>query len=125
MHKIKTKIWDREFSLNVFYQTFDNEETSKKQVTAFSNFLNAENEIEKSKENVIAYIEKYYAENLDEERITNIFRYVIPKEIYVPANQETFTVAILCDFKFDMEHGIAVIFENEKCVDVSSQDEIL
>ena len=33
--------------------------------------------------------------------------------------------AIMCNYKFDMENGIAVVFENEKFSDIGKQDIIL
>ena len=33
--------------------------------------------------------------------------------------------ALMCNFRFDMEHGIAVIFENGAYKDVGPQDMVL
>ena len=34
-------------------------------------------------------------------------------------------VAIMCNYKFDMEHGIAIVFKNEMFSKIVSQDIIL
>jgi hypothetical protein len=59
------------------------------------------------------------------DKIDNIFKYVIPRSLYIPRKQEKQTVAMLCDYKFDMEHGIAVVFENGQFKKVGSQDIVL
>ena len=57
--------------------------------------------------------------------IENIFKYVVPKKVFVPHSKKTSKVAIMCNYKFDMEHGIAVIFENGKFHGVDTQDAVL
>ena len=59
-----------------------------------------------------------------QQEIDNIFKYVIPKRIFIPRTDKKI-VAILCDYKFDMENGIAVVFENEKFKEIGVQDIIL
>jgi hypothetical protein len=78
--------------------------------------------VEKSKEAV----ERYCIDNSNEEEIdkpiANIFKYVIPKYIYVDnLCGDTRIVALMCNFKFDMEHGLAVVFTNEKFDEVGEQ----
>ena len=34
--------------------------------------------------------------------------------IYIPKEEKQRVCALLCDFKFDIEHGLALVFENEK-----------
>ena len=58
------------------------------------------------------------------ETIENIFKYVMPKSIFVP-REEKRIVAVLFDFRFDMEHGMAIVFENEKFSTIGSEDIIL
>ena len=54
--------------------------------------------------------------------VDNIFKYVMPKNIYVPRNLKKRVVAIMCNYKFDTEHGIAVVFENEQFKEIGAQD---
>ncbi len=49
---------------------------------------------------------------------------VMPKAIYIPHIQKP-TVAIPCNYKFDPEHGLAIIFENGKFEKVDLEDAIL
>lgn len=81
--------------------------------------------IDEAEKSLLSYIEKNYKNDLTENKIENIFKYVIPKTIFLPRTVKVRTVALLCDFKFDIEHGLAVVFENEKFKEVVSQDEVL
>lgn len=121
MNKVKLEIWGREFNLEVFYKNYKGKEITDNQIASFEKFIVADDAIEKSKENLIAYIE----ENYEAGKIENIFKFVIPKMIYIPREEKQRKCALLCDFKFDMEHGLALVFENEKFKDVVSQDDVL
>ena len=59
---------------------------------------------------------------LNGDKIENIFKYVMPKEIFVPHTEKHRNVAIMCNYKFDIEHGIAVLFENGQFKKVGPQD---
>ena len=59
------------------------------------------------------------------EAFENIFKYVMPKSIFVPHTKKHRIAAIMCNYKFDMEHGIAVVFENGKLKKVGTQDIVL
>ena len=48
----------------------------------------------------------------------------MPKSISVPKSK-TRKIAIMCNFKYDMEHGLAIVFENEEFVTVGPQDIVL
>ena len=72
------------------------------------------------------YIKKWNADELGEDTdICNIFRYVIPKGFLIPRKDDKTAFAVMCNYKFDMEHGIAVLFENGKCKEVGPQDIVL
>ena len=118
-------IWGREITLDVYYKTYKGQKIEIDQIDSYYNFLNDSCELQKSKDKLIDYIEKNYKNNLKEQRIDNIFKYVLPKTLYISSNTDKRLVAILCDFRFDEEHGLAIIFEKEKFKKIASQDEIL
>ena len=45
----------------------------------------------------------------------------MPKSFYVP-NAEKRVVILLCDFKYDLENGIALVFEDEKLKEIVPED---
>ena len=124
MNKTMT-IWERQYDLPVVFDCFDNEEVLPIQKQALEAFLKAENTIQESKKQLEKYIlNDEYAE-IEGNSIDNIFKYVIPTDIYIPRTPETRTVALLCDYRFDEEHGLAIIFENEQFKEIGEQDIVL
>lgn len=120
----KLLIWNREFDLRVVFDSYD-EEVLPIQERALEAFLKAENTIQESKKQLEKYIlNDEYAE-IEGNSIDNIFKYVIPTDIYIPRTPETRTVALLCDYRFNEEHGIAVVFENEQFKEIGEQDIVL
>lgn len=120
----KLLIWNREFDLRVVFDSYD-EEVLPIQKQALEAFLKAENTIQESKQQLEKYIlNDEYAE-IEGNSIDNIFKYVIPTDIYIPRTPETRTVALLCDYRFDEEHGLAIIFENEQFKEIGEQDIVL
>ena len=130
MNKIKIAFCDREFELEITYDVFEDELLLKGQIDTLDEFLNISNEdrdklFEKVKQEIIKYIYENNKDDLNEEKIENIFKYIIPTEIYIERNEDVHIVDILCEYKFDMEHGLAIQFENEEFKKIVSQDEVL
>ena len=120
----KLLIWNREFDLRVVFDSYD-EEVLPIQEQALEAFLKSENTIQESKQQLEKYIlNDEYAE-IEGNSIDNIFKYVIPTDLYIPRTPETRTVALLCDYRFDEEHGIAIVFENEQFKEIGEQDIVL
>ncbi len=123
MNKVNVCIWGRDFELPVSYQNYPGEEvTHMQQLT-----LNAIPSVDYSESLALIdqYIMKYNGSEVNEEHIDNIFKYVMPKSILITRNNTDRIFAVMCNYKFDMEHGLAVVFENEKYKAVGAQDIIL
>ena len=121
----KLTIWGRQFDLRVVFDCFDDEEVLPIQEQALEEFLKADAAIENSKKQVENYILNDDYVELETDSTDNIFKYVIPTDIYLPRTPENRTAAILCDYRFDEEHGIAVVFENEQFKEIGTQDTVL
>lgn len=124
MSKVKTTIWGREFELPVIVKQFKGKDVTEIQEDAVDQleknmviFDSAESEVEK-------YILKNGLKENGISEVDNIFKYVMPKSISVPKAKKR-VVALMCNYKFDMEHGIAVIFEDEKFKKIGPQDLVL
>ena len=124
MNKTMT-IWGRQYDLPVVFDCFDNEEVLPIQEQALKEFLKAENTIQESKNQLEKYILNDEYAKIEGDSIDNIFKYVIPTDIYIPRTSEIRTVALLCDYRFDEEHGIAIVFENEQFKEIGEQDIVL
>ncbi len=121
MNKIKINIWDRDFELNVAYQNYPGEEVTKNQTDTLNNLTSID--FKDSKEEVVKYIQDndfYENEDLD-----NLFRFVMPKSILITRDDNARIFAVMCNYKLDKEHGIAIVYENEKFKMVGAQDIIL
>ena len=124
MSKQSINIWDRSFSLAVCYECYPGEKVLDEQKEALELFLDSDKAIADSRTKVEKYILKNYADEVKASAIENIFKYVMPKSLYVPHDNHL-TVAILCNFRFDAEHGLAVVFEKGKLKEIGTQDIIL
>ena len=125
MSKCKITIWDRAFDLSVVYECYAGEEVLDTQKEAFAMLKNNAKEVDESLEQVKSYVLKTGVDQLADDSIENIFKYVMPKSIFVPHTKKNSIVAIMCNYKFDMEHGISVVFENGKLKKVGPQDIVL
>lgn len=123
MSKKIIKIWGREFDLDLIYKTYSGEEPLDSQITAVEEFNSSV--LDETKEMVEKYIIKYNSKELKSDSIDNIFKYVMPKAIYVPQVEGHKLIAIMCDYKFDIEHGLAVVFEDNKLKDIGEEDIVL
>ena len=124
MNKCKINIWGRNFELPVCYDCLPGEEALDNQKNALSFLISSPQAINESQKTVENNILSSDAQEVGV-TIENIFKYVMPKSIYIPRSNEKRSVAIMCDYKFDPEHGLAVIFENEVFKAVSEQDTVL
>lgn len=125
MSKCKITIWDRAFDLSVVYECYAGEEVLESQREAFAMLEDNEKEVADSLAAVKKYVQKAGDGQLKDASIENIFKYVMPKSIFVPHTRKHRIAAIMCNYKFDMEHGIAVVFENGKLKKVGTQDIVM
>ena len=125
MFKEKITIWGRDFDMEVKYDCYSGEEVLQTQRDSIEAFLKSEATIDAALDQVKNYCFKNNKADIGGDSIENIFKYVAPKYLYVARNKEKHVVAIMCNYKFDPENGIAVVFENEKFSKIGMQDIIL
>lgn len=123
MNKIKVRIWDRDFDLDCLYQNYPNEEITKKQESTLAAIPSID--YSDSLIGIKQFVMKYNGSDIEGNTIENIFKYVMPKRILIIRDEHARSFAIICNYKFDMEHGIAVVYENEKFKAVGLQDLVL
>ena len=119
---LNIRIWNRDFDLKVLYDCYAGEQILDEQKEALNKFSSDKNTIELSR----GFVEKYCLRNNKDEigadEIDNIFKYVLPESIFVKRDCR---VAILCKYRFDAEHGIAIVFKDGKFDEIGNQDIIL
>ena len=106
------------------YSCYPGETITDVQKLAARDFPKYEDNISSSLKEVKAYVEATNDNDLKATDMDNIFKCVMPKTIFIPRTEEK-VVAILCDYKFDMENGIAIVFEDGKLKTIGTQDIIL
>lgn len=125
MNKCKINIWERAFELSVVYECYPGEEVLDSQREAFDMLKENTSAVTEALDAVKNYVRKTGNSQLVDDPIKNIFKYVMPKSIFVPHNKNHRMAAIMCNYKFDMEHGLAVAFENGQFKKVGPQDIVL
>lgn len=113
MRKVKKNVWGREFKLEVIFDAYAGEHILDVQRDALLKFLDSDNALDGT-------LEKVKKHCLEDENmmgcsaIDNVFKYVIPKSLFVERSNNTRKIVLICDYKWDLEHGLELTFENEK-----------
>ena len=117
---------NRDMVLKINFDVFDNEEVSLLQKKAYKEFMDNIKEIFiKSYHALKDYCSKNYNIELDD---TNFYKFIMPKQIYIKReskDKEYCKLAILCNFKEDIENGLAIVWANNKIEEIGMQDIIL
>ena len=116
-------LWGRDFSLPVYYECDSDQGVLDIQKEAKDALLASWDIVEDSKEAIEDYCLERDGDQI-EGPITNIFRYVIPTSIVILRSDDARKTALMCNYRFDPEHGLAAVFENEQLTTVVPQDEL-
>lgn len=116
-------LWGRDFSIPVYYECDSDQGVLDIQKEAKDTLLASWDTVESSKEAIEDYCLERDGDQI-ESPVTNIFRYVIPTSIVVLRSDNARKAALMCNYRFDPEHGLAAVFENEKLTAVVPQDEL-
>lgn len=120
MNKVSLKVWGRKFSLPVIYDVFDGEEKTVQQEDSLNKIVGS-GEL-RGEDDVIHYCEKMNPEEVGN-TLSNVFEFVIPRSVFVC--REKGYIALLCDYKYDLDNGIAVLYENGILRKIGTQDLVL
>lgn len=125
MNKLRIMLWGREFNFDITYDCYSNEKILESQEVAIRDFSKSTEAIDSSLSKVKEYCLSQNRDEIGTDVIENIFKYVAPKYLFVPRDEQNQIVAIMCNYKFDPESGIAVVFENRKFKEIGKQEIIL
>lgn len=122
MLKQELTIWGRKFNLDVVFDCYAGEQPTDTQKQALQNLVNSNLDFEQVKQNIKTYCLGYDPTIV----LNNIFKYVVPQAIYLKRTKDTSrVVGIMCAFKLDIEHGLAIVFKDEQFVKIVQQDALL
>ena len=117
-------IWDRDFTLEIIFDCYSDEVVTKEQEDALSTFISHQEWIAKAKADVIKYCEKDIISDEKSNKKDSIFSYIKPNYVFVKRARNP-KVALMCEYKYDPEHGLAIIFSYDGKVTVGVQDIII
>lgn len=118
-------IWGREFELNVEFNCYkeDESDVTDVQKEAKKRLLDNPSMFNQALEGVKEYCLRNDKDKIGTSTIENIFKYVKPQIIAIANNRDGHrVVALMCAYKFDIDLGIAVVFQDEELREVEDQD---
>ncbi len=125
MSNVTIKIWGRDFKLDVVFDCYDGEEITTLQNETLDSFLDNTSIVDDMKSSVDMYLVNNNKEDFPDGKVDNIFKYVIPTSIFIKRTKKNKVAAIMCNYKFDIEHGLAIVYENNQFINIVPQDNIL
>lgn len=125
IESLEVSIWGRSFELPVEYDCYEDEEVTKAQIQAIKHFKSHTEWIERSKSVVEDYCREQVMSDDENAKKDNIFSYLKPECLFVKRDKENPRIAMICKCRYDLEHGLAVVFSSDGEVTVGIQDIIL
>lgn len=122
--ELNISIWERAFLLPIEYDCYDDEVMTDAQKSAVKILAMHPERIVSAKVQVERFCRKEVLEDSENNKKDNIFSYVKPEYLFVK-HEDKPRVAIMCKYRYDMEHGLAIVFSNDGDITVGSQDIIL
>ena len=121
------EMWGRKCRVNLVFDCYLGEEIDAVQEEAIDDFeTNIEQYTLCGLKAIKNYIVENYKNNIDDATIPNIFKYAVPKTVYVskdPSKKKV--IGIICHFRFDDDSGLAVKFVDGQVVEIGGEQIIL
>lgn len=124
INELNISIWERAFLLPVEYDCYDDEIVTDSQKSAVIMLTMHPEWIVSAKEQVKSFCREEVLKDDENNKKDNIFSYVKPEYLFVKHENKP-RIAIMCKYRYDMEHGLAVVFSADGRITVGPQDIIL
>lgn len=124
---LKMTIWNREFIIKECFDCYEGEEITQYQKDAFSNFMeDYQKIIDSILPDLVDYCLKNNRDEIGSDEITNIFKYVIPTTLFVKRNKNSeHVIAIICNYKFNPDDGLSIVFKDNKLIEIGTENVII
>ena len=122
---LNTEIWGRRFSLNVEYDCYVGEEITSEQIEAVERLNTNISWFNKAKDDVVKYCKAEVDGDDENQNKDNIFSYIKPEAVFVKRDTLKSRIALMCKYRYDPEHGLAIVFDRNGNVTIGPQDIIL
>lgn len=122
---LNIEIWGRKFSLNVEYDCYAGEKITSEQIEAVERLRNNILWLNKAKEDAVKYCKTEVEGDDANQKKDNIFSYIKPEAIFVKRDDRQSRIALMCKYRYDPEHGLAIVFDRNGSITIGPQDIIL
>ncbi len=116
-------VFGKEFDLDVVYDLYAESSCLPALEKALQIFVSHPEWIKTAKSKVLNYCGSDVLSDEENSTKNDLFSYLTPHRIYLKRDAKR--VAIMCKYLYDLEHGLAVVFDSEGNVTVGIQDIII
>ena len=120
--KLNITIWEREFELPVEYDCYSGEEVTKEQIEAISKISNDPKIIAEARPMLESYCKDAVMQDNQNQKKDNVFSYIKPEYWFVRRTKDGIRVSLLCKYRYEGEHGIAIVFAPDGKISIGPQD---
>ncbi len=121
IEKMSILVWGREFELPINYNCYDGEYVTDEQTKLVNKFIEHPEWIFSSKDIVEKYCKQQVIDDEDNQKKDNIFSYIKPISIFVKHVKKP-KIALICKYRYDEEHGLAIVFDDDGNISVGPED---
>lgn len=126
MSGIVMSTWGKEITLEVRFDLLDDERVTSRQAYALGAIFVSWGAVNAALDAVKSYCLEndgnMFASECGTARIDDIFDVVEPYSLFVVRDNSKRSVALMCHYRFDPEHGLALLFENERLTKIGPED---
>ena len=126
MSRIVMSTWGKEITLEVRFDLLDDERVTSKQAYALGAIFVLWGAVNGALDALRSYCLENDGDMLASEcgtaRIDDIFDVVEPYSLFVVRDDSKRSVALMCHYRLDPEHGLALLFENERLTKIGPED---
>lgn len=126
MSGIVMSTWGKEITLEVRFDLLDDERVTSRQAYALGAIFVLWDAVSAALDAVKSYCLENDGDMLASEcgtaRIDDIFDIVEPYSLFVVRDDSKRSVALMCHYRLDPEHGLALLFENERLTKIGPED---
>ena len=126
MSSIVMSTWGKEITLEVRFDLLDDERISSMQAYALGTIFVSWGAVNAALDAVKSYCLEndgnMFASECGTARIDDIFDVVEPYSLFVVRDNSKRSVALMCHYRLDPEHGLALLFENERLTKIGPED---
>ena len=126
MSRIVMITWGKEITLEVRFDLLDDERVTSKQAYALGAIFVLWGAVNGALDALKSYCLENDGDMLASEcgtaRIDDIFDIVEPYSLFVVRDDSKRSVALMCHYRLDPEHGLALLFENERLTKIGPED---